>query len=104
VAPGVGAGCRNVDVGALPTFLGVKCCCRVLKAGLAVFVGSSLGGARSRTCDATGSSGLEAGCVAAPALVLSDLVLALVRLNPASLAEALGAVEADSVDILFDFA
>ena len=36
--------------------------------------------------------------------MFSDLVFTLVRLNPASLAEALGAVGADSVDILFDFA
>lgn len=61
VALGVGAGWRNVDVGALPTFLGVKCCCRVLKAGLAVFVGTSLGAPRGCKCDATGSSGLGAG-------------------------------------------
>lgn len=36
--------------------------------------------------------------------MFSDLVFTLVRLNPASLAEALGAVDADIVDILFDFA
>jgi hypothetical protein len=68
-------------------------------------MGSSFSNTRCRECDATGSSGLETGWVATPPLVLSDLVFTpAVRLNPASLADALGAEGAKPVAILFDFA
>lgn len=62
---GVGAGCKNVEVGALVVFRGVKCCCKVENAGRMVFWGSSFG---------------------ASALFILMLV---VRLSPASLADAL---------------
>lgn len=39
-------GCRNADVGAFATFLGVKCCCKVEKAARGFFLGSSFGGSR----------------------------------------------------------
>lgn len=40
----MGAGWRNVDVGALLSLRGVKCCCKVLKAGRGTFLGSSFVG------------------------------------------------------------
>jgi hypothetical protein len=76
LAPDAGAGCKNVDVSAFPVFRGVKCCCRVENAG----------------CDASGSSVLETASVAGPPVVVSDFGLTIVvRVNPASLADALGA-------------
>jgi hypothetical protein len=92
LAPDAGAGCKNVDVSAFPVFRGVKCCCRVENAGLAVFMGSSVGVSRRAGCNASGSSGLGAAFVAGPPVVVSDFGLTLVvRVNPASLADALGA-------------
>jgi hypothetical protein len=92
LAPDAGAGCKNVDVSAFPVFRGVKCCCRVENAGLAVFMGSSVGVSRRAGCDASGSSVLETASVAGPPVVVSDFGLTIVvRVNPASLADALGA-------------
>jgi hypothetical protein len=98
LVPDAGAGWRNTDVGALPDFRGVKCCCKVVKAGLAVLVASSLRISRRRGCAATGSSGLETGRLVMTLPTLSDLVLTLtVRLNPASLVDAfdIGTLESD---------
>jgi hypothetical protein len=104
LAPDVGAGCKNVDVAALPIFRGVKCCCKVEKAGLAVFVGSSFDISRRSGCGTSGLSVLGTELAARPPFVVSDFALMLlVRLNPASLADVLGAVGAGSVEPTFDF-
>ena len=59
----------NVEVGAFPTLRGVKCCWRVLKAGLPVFLGSS---------------GLEPATLPSLPCVASGLAFVLaVRLGPA---------------------
>jgi hypothetical protein len=101
--PRVGAGCRKVDVGALLVFRGVKCCCRVLNAGLVVLVGSSLDTSRRRGSSSKVSSGLGAGCVASPLLEVSGCGLRLaVRLGPASLAEALACTGAESAEAVLD--
>jgi len=50
-----GWGWRKVDVGALPAFLGVKCCCKVENAGRACFLASSLGSSRCLDVVATSS-------------------------------------------------
>jgi hypothetical protein len=104
LAPDVGAGCKIVDVSALPVFRGVKCCCKVEKAGLAVFVGSSFGVSRRNGGDTSGLSVLGTESVAISPAVGSVFALVLpVRLNPASLADVLGAVGAGSVGVPFDF-
>lgn len=67
----IGAEWRNVEVGALPVFRGVKCCCSVLNAGRAAFLGSSF----------TGSLGLGGGAIAlgGAGALSSDFVAALGR-------------------------
>ena len=76
---------RNVEVGAFPTLRGVKCCWRVLKAGLLVFLGSS---------------GLEPAALPSLPCVASGLAFVLaVRLSPAIRIDVLagaGAVSADA--------
>jgi hypothetical protein len=101
--PDAGAGCKNVDVSAFPVFRGVKCCCRVENAGLAVFVGSSVGVSRSARCDTSGSSGLDTELAVGPPVVISDFGLTMaVRVNPASLTDALGAAGGGIAEVPFD--
>ena len=80
----IGTGWRNVAVGALPAFRGVKCCCNVLNAGRVTFLGSSLAGSLGFVCRGTGSSGFVAALGRKPPLVTSGLVFTLAdRLRPA---------------------
>jgi hypothetical protein len=104
LTPDVGAGCKNVDVSAFPVFRGVKCCCRVEKAGLVVFAGSSVGVSLRAGSDTSGSSGLETKSGVGALVAVSDLGLTMaVRVNPASLADALGAAGGGIEELPFDF-
>lgn len=104
-----GAGCRNVEVGALPVLRGVKCCCSVLNAGLAgAFFGSSLTSSFGFGGEATA---LEVGGATvspfvpalgrSPLLDTSVFVLKLaVRLKPARRADDLATAGAGFIELL----
>lgn len=83
-----GAGCRNVEVGALPTFRGVKCCCNVLNAGRATFLDSSFVVSRGFACGRESSTDTVAAGGRVALLVPSGLVTTLAeRLKPAKRAD-----------------
>lgn len=76
-------------MGAFPAFRGVKCCCSVLKAGRAAFLGSSFATSLVLACTRAGSLDLVAAAGRIP-LRPSGLVFTLVeRLNPVRRVDAL---------------
>lgn len=77
-------------MGALPAFRGVKCCCSVLNAGRAAFLGSSFVTSLVLDCTRAGSLDLVAAAGRMTPLIPSGLAFTLVeRLNPVRRVEAL---------------
>lgn len=73
----MGAGCRKVAVGAFPVLRGVKCCCRVVKAGRLGFLGPSDTPSRRPDWVARGCSGRGGGLISRELASDSDLDLML---------------------------